>query len=102
MTLPLLAVGGNGVISTSSNVAPREMCELVRSFQQGDAARALEIHQQLLPLFDALFCESNPIPLKAALARMGLIDAEIRLPLTPMTKPNRARLDLALKELGFV
>jgi 4-hydroxy-tetrahydrodipicolinate synthase len=102
MTLPLLAVGGSGVISTTANVAPELMCALVRSFQAGDVAEARRIHHQLLPLFDALFCETNPIPLKAALGAMGLIDEEIRLPLTALTKPNRARLTLALKGLGFL
>jgi 4-hydroxy-tetrahydrodipicolinate synthase len=102
LTLPLLAVGGKGVISTSSNVAPESMCELVRAFQAGELERALEIHQQLLPLFDALFRESNPIPLKAALAAMGLIGEEIRLPLTPITQPNREALQVVLKELGFL
>jgi 4-hydroxy-tetrahydrodipicolinate synthase len=101
VTLPLLAVGGQGVISTSSNVAPEHMIELVSSFRSGDTRRALDIHQQLLPLFDALFCETNPIPLKAALAIMGLVDPEIRLPLTPITQPNREALQLVLKELGF-
>jgi 4-hydroxy-tetrahydrodipicolinate synthase len=101
VTLPLLAVGGSGVISTTSNVAPAQMLELVRAFRSGDAPRALKIHQQLLPLFDALFCETNPIPLKAALAIMGLIDGEIRLPLTPITQPNGAALQVVLKDLGF-
>ena len=101
MTLPLMAVGGRGVISTSSNVAPEQMLELVRAFRSGDAARALAIHQSLLPLFDALFCETNPIPLKAALGIMGLIDPEIRLPMTPISQPNREALQVVLKELGF-
>ncbi len=101
MTLPLMAVGGQGVISTSSNVAPEQMLELVRAFRSGDTARALAIHQSLLPLFDALFCETNPIPVKAALGIMGLIDPEIRLPLTPITQPNREALQVVLKELGF-
>ncbi len=101
LTLPLLAVGGRGVISTSSNVAPVQMIELVRSFLAGDNRRALQIHRQLLPLFDALFCETNPIPVKAALAIMGLIDGEIRLPLTPITQSNHEALRVVLKELGF-
>ena len=101
MTLPLLAVGGHGVITTTGNVAPEQMLALVRAFDSGDAAGALRIHQSLLPLFDALFCETNPIPLKAALGIMGLIDPEIRLPLTPITQPNRDALQLVLKELGF-
>ena len=101
MTLPLLAVGGHGVITTTGNVAPEQMLALVRAFEAGDAAGALRIHQGLLPLFDALFCETNPIPLKAALGIMGLIDPEIRLPLTPITQPNRDALQFVLKELGF-
>jgi 4-hydroxy-tetrahydrodipicolinate synthase len=102
LTLPLLAVGGRGCISTSSNVVPREMCALVDAWRAGKPRRALEIHQQLLPLFDVLFCETNPIPLKAALHLMGRIGPEIRLPLTPITEANRERLQVALKDLGIL
>ena len=102
MTLPLLAVGGKGCISTTSNVVPREMCALVQAWNAGQPERALEIHQQLLPLFDILFCETNPIPLKAALHLMGRIEPEIRLPLTPLTEANRERLQVALKDLGIL
>ncbi len=101
LTLPLLSVGGDGVISTSANVAPAEMLELVRAFRSGDAARALAVHQRLMPLFDALFCETNPIPVKAALALLGLVDDEIRLPLTAISQPNRDALQVVLKELGL-
>ena len=101
LALPLLAVGGDGVISTSSNVAPKQMLELVRAYKSGDPSSALAVHQRLLPLFDALFCETNPIPVKAALCIMGLVSDEIRLPLTPITQPNREALQVALKELGF-
>jgi 4-hydroxy-tetrahydrodipicolinate synthase len=101
LTLPLMSVGGDGVISTSANVAPRDMLELVHAFAVGDAPLALAVHQRLLPLFDALFCETNPIPLKAALAIMGLCGEEIRLPLTAITQPNREALQVVLKELGF-
>jgi 4-hydroxy-tetrahydrodipicolinate synthase len=101
LVLPLLAVGGDGVISTTSNVAPKEMIALVHAFQAGDAKEALRIHQRLLPLFDALFCETNPIPVKAALAIMGLLADEIRLPLTSITQPNREALQLVLKDMGF-
>jgi 4-hydroxy-tetrahydrodipicolinate synthase len=99
LTLPLLAVGGKGVISTTANVAPREMIELVRAFREGDQARALAVHQRLLPLFEALFCETNPIPVKAALAALGLIGDEIRLPLTLLGDANRERLQVVLKDL---
>ena len=102
LALPILAVGGRGVISTTSNVAPREMLELVRSFRAGDHARALRTHQRLLPLFQALFCETNPIPVKAALVLQGRIRDEIRLPLTRLSQPNRERLQVVLKELGLV
>ena len=101
VVLPLLAVGGDGVISTTSNVAPKEMIALVRAFQAGDNAEALRIHQRLLPLFDALFCETNPSPVKAALSIMGLIGDEIRLPLTAISQPNREGLQMVLKDLGF-
>jgi 4-hydroxy-tetrahydrodipicolinate synthase len=99
-TLPQLAIGGAGVISTCSNLAPREMVELVRAFARGDAARARELHYRLLPLCDALFSETNPIPIKAALAMRGRIDDELRLPLLPMTAGGRKRLELAMKEFG--
>jgi 4-hydroxy-tetrahydrodipicolinate synthase len=102
LTLPLLAVGGRGVISTSANVAPAEMVDLVRAFRTGDRERALRTHQRLLPLFEALFCETNPIPVKAALGLMGLVGDEIRLPLTRLTDANRERLQVVLKEIGLV
>jgi 4-hydroxy-tetrahydrodipicolinate synthase len=102
LTLPLLAIGGRGVISTTSNVAPAEMVRLVRAFGKGDVAGARASHYHLLPLFDALFCETNPIPVKCALHLMGLCGPEIRLPLTPLTDANRERLQVVLKELELV
>jgi len=102
LTLPLLAVGGRGVISTSANVAPAEMVDLVRAFRAGELDRARRIHQRLLPLFDALFCETNPIPVKAALGMQGLVGDEIRLPMTRLTDANRERLQVTLKELGLL
>ena len=102
LLLPLLAVGGDGCISTTSNVVPEAIGALFAAWQAGDSERALEIHQQLLPLFDVLFCETNPIPVKAALALMGLLGDEIRLPLTPIGEANRERLQLALKENGVL
>jgi 4-hydroxy-tetrahydrodipicolinate synthase len=102
LTLPLLAIGGSGVISTSSNVAPSAMVGLVRAFRAGDLAEARRFHYRLLPLFQVLFCETNPIPVKAALALMGVIGPEIRLPLTPLGEANRERLQVVLKELGLL
>ena len=100
--LPIMAMGGAGVISTTSNVAPSHMVELVRACKTGDFERARDTFYRLLPLFEVLFCETNPIPLKAALALRGLISDEIRLPLTPITPPNRERLQVALKEFGLL
>jgi 4-hydroxy-tetrahydrodipicolinate synthase len=102
LTLPLLSVGGKGCISTTANVVPRRMRALYDAWSAGDAKRAREIHFQLLPLFDVLFCETNPIPVKAALELLGWIDGEIRLPLTPLTQPNRERLRVVLKDLGVM
>jgi len=102
LTLPLMSVGGKGVISTSSNVAPAEVSEIVRRFSAGDAIGAREIHHRLLPLFDVLFCETNPIPVKAAVAALGWCDGEIRLPLTPITDSNLERLKVVMKDLGIL
>ena len=99
LTLPLLALGAKGVISTTSNVAPRQIGELVRRFQRGDVAGAQALHYSLLPLFDVLFCETNPIPVKAAVAELGWCSPEIRLPLTRITDANLERLKVVLKDL---
>jgi len=101
-TLPLLALGGRGVISTTANVAPREMVALVGAFRAGDLERAREVHYQLLPLFDALFCETNPIPVKAALGMLGRVGPEIRLPLTPLSDAGRVRVEKALARTGLL
>jgi 4-hydroxy-tetrahydrodipicolinate synthase len=101
-TLPMLALGGAGVISTASNVAPGEVVDLVRAFRAGDLSRARAVHYRLMPLLDALFCETNPIPVKAALAMRGLLHEELRLPLVPITNGNRERLQGVLKELGLL
>ena len=102
LTLPMLALGGKGVISTTANVAPKPMCELVRHFQAGDLSGAREIHYRLLPLFDALFCETNPIPLKAAMAVLGWCSEEIRLPLTRVSDVHLEHLKVVLKDLGIL
>ena len=102
MTLPLLAVGGHGVITTVGNLVPTEMVDLVRSFKRGDTEQARRLHQRLLPLIDAVFCETNPIPVKAAVAMQGLISEEIRLPLTTLSEENRERLRLIMKEFGLL
>jgi 4-hydroxy-tetrahydrodipicolinate synthase len=102
LTLPMLSIGGKGVICTSSNVAPREMAEITREFLRGDLRAAREVHFRMLPLMHALFLESNPIPVKTALHVLGRIpDPALRLPLTPMSKVNRDRLEAVLAELAL-
>jgi len=101
-TLPLLSLGGRGVISVVSNIAPAEMVDLVRAFRSGDLERSRDTYNRLLPLIDVLFCETNPIPVKAAVALRGLILDEIRLPLTPLTAPSRERLQVVMKEFGLL
>ncbi len=102
LTLPLMAVGGKGVISTSSNLVPEEMVGIYNAFQTGDLAEARRIHEGLLPLFNLLFCETNPIPIKAAQHLRGLIQDEIRLPLLPMTDGNKRRLESLMKEMKLL
>ena len=88
MTLPLIALGGRGVISVASNVAPGAVSEMVRALLEGDWERGRELHYELLPLFRALFVETNPIPVKTAASLLGLCSDEIRLPLVPMEGEN--------------
>jgi 4-hydroxy-tetrahydrodipicolinate synthase len=88
MTLPLVALGGRGVISVASNVAPGAVSDLVKALMEGDWERGRELHYQLLPLFRALFIETNPIPVKTAASLLGLCSDEMRLPLVPMEGEN--------------
>lgn len=102
LTLPMMAVGGQGVISVASNVVPREVTELTHAALRGDFARAGQIHARLFPLFKDLFIETNPVPVKAALAMMGQIEEAYRLPLVPMAANNRAQVQKTLGALGLV
>ena len=102
LTLPMLAVGAQGVISVASNVAPREVSELVQTALKGDFVRAGQMHAKLFPLFKDLFIETNPIPVKAALALAGKIEETYRLPLVPMSDVNKAQLRKTLAGLGLV
>jgi 4-hydroxy-tetrahydrodipicolinate synthase len=92
MTLPLAALGGVGVISVASNVAPGAVSEMVKALLEGEWERGRELHYELLPLFRALFVETNPIPVKTAASLLGLCSDEMRLPLIPMTGENLRRL----------
>ena len=102
LTLPMLAVGAQGVISVATNVVPREVSEMVQAALKGDFVRAGQIHTRLFPLFKDLFIETNPVPVKAALALAGKIEETYRLPLVPMAESNKAQLKKTLVALGLV
>ncbi|MEK7675447.1 MAG: 4-hydroxy-tetrahydrodipicolinate synthase [Verrucomicrobiota bacterium] len=102
LTLPFMAVGAQGVVSVASNVIPREIVQMVRAFATGQLAAALKLHAKYYPLFKDLFIETNPIPVKAALALLGQIEEEYRLPLVPMSAKNRALLEATLKRCGLL
>jgi 4-hydroxy-tetrahydrodipicolinate synthase len=102
LTLPIMALGGKGVIATISNVMPREIHELAAAGLTGDFAHAREIHYRMLPLMRALFLETNPIPVKQACAFMGRCQNEVRLPLVPMTAGPAERLRGVMKELRLI
>ena len=92
LTLPLMAIGGHGIISVIGNQAPREMSRMVELAESGDFAGARAIHRQLMPLMSANFVESNPIPVKAAMAAMGLLEETYRLPMVPPSEASRRRI----------
>lgn len=100
-TLSLMATGAKGIISVASNVVPAEMAALAEALLGGDMAEARRIHHRLSPLFRNCFIESNPIPVKSAMALMGLIENELRLPLVPASEHTEAVLKTTLKELDL-
>lgn len=101
-TLPLMAIGGAGIISVVSNVAPADMADMVDACFAGDMAKARELHFKMSPLIDALFIEVNPIPVKAALALMGKIECEYRLPLCRMSDVNFEKLKKVMTGYGLI
>ena len=100
LTLPVMAVGGQGVISVASNVAPREVSRQVDLFREGDLAGSRAQHQKLSPLYEALFVESNPGPVKWAMGVRGIMSPEIRLPFVAPTEASQQRIRAALKSVG--
>ena len=102
LTLPLMAVGGRGVISVVANILPKEVAELTHAALDGDWKRARELHWKLFPICRAMFVETNPIPVKEAMAMLGMIRAEWRLPMCPMSDANRERLRAVLKQYALV
>jgi 4-hydroxy-tetrahydrodipicolinate synthase len=102
LTLPFMAVGAQGVISVASNVIPRQVAQMVAAYAAGKATAALKLHQKYYPLFKDLFIETNPVPVKAALAMLGQIEEEYRLPLVPMSAKNREVLRATMKAVGVL
>jgi len=102
LTLPFMAVGAQGVVSVASNIIPREVAHLVQAFAIGKPSVALKLHDKFYPLFKDLFIETNPVPIKAALAMAGQIEEEYRLPLVPMNPKNRETLKATLKACGLL
>jgi 4-hydroxy-tetrahydrodipicolinate synthase len=102
LTLPFMAVGAQGVVSVASNLIPRQVAQMVNAFAAGQPQAALELHQRYYPLFKDLFIESNPVPVKAALAMMGLIAEEYRLPLVPLSPKNRQTLQATMTACGLL
>jgi len=100
--LPILEIGGKGVISVISNVAPADMAGLVDAYEVGNTVKARELHYKMRPLMDALFFETNPVPSKAALYLMGKIEYEVRLPLCAMADANFERLRKVLVDYGLI
>jgi 4-hydroxy-tetrahydrodipicolinate synthase len=102
LTLPFMAVGANGVISVASNVIPREVSQMVKLFATGKATAAMRLHEKYYPLFKDLFIETNPTPVKAALAMMKIIEEEYRLPIVPMNPKNWDVLRTTMKRCGVL
>jgi 4-hydroxy-tetrahydrodipicolinate synthase len=102
LTIPFMSVGAQGVISVVSNVAPREISQMVKAFASGDAKKAMQLHHKFYQLFKDMFVETNPIPVKAALAMMGQIEEEYRLPLVSISAKNRETLRATLKNCGLL
>ncbi len=102
LTLPVLSIGGTGVISVVANIVPRDVANLVKEFQKGNVVKARSLHYKLLPLVKAMFIETNPIPVKTAMGILGICEPDLRLPMTQMLAENAEKLKKALKEYGLL
>jgi len=102
LTLPVLSIGGIGIISVVANIAPLDVANMVSEFEKGNLKKARELHYKLLPLIKAVFLETNPIPVKTAMGLMGLCDPGLRLPMCAMLPENEEKLKKALKDYGLL
>ena len=102
LTVPFMSVGAVGVVSVASNLLPERVSALVNEALSGNYEKARELHFALYPIFKDLFIESNPAPVKAALARLGKIQPDVRLPLSPLSEASRSKLDATLRSIGIL
>lgn len=102
LTLPVLSIGGIGVISVVANVAPKDVADLVAEFEKGNVGKARALHYKLLPLIKAMFLETNPIPVKTAMGLLKMCNPDLRLPMCPIGADNLEKLKKALKDYGLL
>lgn len=102
LTLPVLAVGGTGIISVVANIIPRDVADMVAAFSKGDIAKAQALHYKMLPLIKVMFIETNPIPVKTAMGLLGLCEPGLRLPMSTMAAENVEKLKKALIDYGLL
>ena len=102
LTLPVLSIGGTGIISVVANIVPRDVADLVSAFEKGNIKKAQSLHYKLLPLIKAVFIETNPIPIKTAMGLLGMCEADLRLPMCEMSADNLGKLKKALKNYGLL
>lgn len=102
LTLPVLSIGGTGIISVVANIVPKDVADLVSAFERGDITGARELHYKLLPLIKAVFLETNPIPIKTAMGLLGMCEPDLRLPMCSMSEANLEKLKKALKDFGLL
>ena len=101
LTLPMMAIGAKGVVSVAANLIPKEVADMVNYFLEGKLDKAMKLHYKMMPVFKALFIETNPIPVKASMGLIGLLTPEWRLPLCPPVDETTEKLKKVLKEYGF-
>jgi len=101
LTLPMMAIGAKGVVSVAANLIPKEVVDMVNYFLEGKLDKAMKLHYKMMPVFKALFIETNPIPVKASMGLIGLLTPEWRLPLCPPVDETTEKLKKVLKEYGF-
>jgi 4-hydroxy-tetrahydrodipicolinate synthase len=102
LTLPLLAIGGTGIISVVANIVPKDVANMVKEYQKGNLVKARNLHYKLFPLVKAMFIETNPIPVKTAMGMLGICEPDLRLPMTEMLPENADKLRKALKDYGLL